>query len=58
MKFGRVEENNRGNNNMKKFLRNIKNPKRDLSLKLENTMDTSILFVCARVEWHQNNRVR
>ena len=47
MKFGRVEENNRGNNNMKEFLRNIKNPKGNLSLKLENTLNTSMLFVCA-----------
>ena len=45
MKFGRVEENNHDNNNMKEFLRNIKNPKRNLSLKLKNTLNTSMLFV-------------
>ena len=49
MKFGRVVENNHGNNNIKEFLRNIKNLKRDLGLKLENTLDTSMLLVCVCV---------
>ena len=46
MKFGRMVENNHSNNNMKEFLRNIKILKRDLSLKLENTLDTSMLLEC------------
>ena len=58
MKFGRMVENNRSNNNMKEFLKNIKIPKRDLSLKLENTLDTSMMLVCVCVAWHQNNKVR
>ena len=58
MKFGRMIDNSHSNNNMKKFLKNIKNLKRDLSLKLKNTLDTSMLLVCVCVAWHQNNQVR
>ena len=49
MKFGRMIDNSHSNNNMKKFLKNIKNLKKDLSLKLENTLDTSMLLVCVCV---------